>query len=149
MPPKEPRPANFWKVILNGSENAGMFREVSLGKSDTEIIGYKSVDAQGIPYERRVPGINKTGNITLVRGIDENKILWDWRQKVIDKGVEDPSTRCDATITLHDHQGGTIAAFNVKQAWPASIDYGTMNANGNEIAVEKIELAHEGIARMT
>ena len=136
MPPKEPRPANFWKVILNGSENAGMFREVSLGKSDTEIIGYKSVDAQGIPYERRVPGINKTGNITLV-------------QKVIDKGVEDPSTRCDATITLHDHQGGTIAAFNVKQAWPASIDYGTMNANGNEIAVEKIELAHEGIARMT
>jgi phage tail-like protein len=135
-------------MVLNGSENAGMFREVSIGKSETEVVDYKGATEQGFPYIRRVPAANKAGNITLVRGIDENKILWDWRKKVIDKGVEDASTRCDATITLHDHQGATIAAFAVKQAWPSSIDYGTMNSNGNEIAVEKLELVHEGVERM-
>jgi phage tail-like protein len=148
MPMKEPRPASYWKVVLNGSENAGLFREVSIGKNESEIIDFKSSDMKGNPTIRRVPGINKAGNITLVRGIDENKILWDWRQKVIDKGVEDPSTRCDGTITLHDHGGGTIAAFSFLQGWPASIDYGNVNSAGTDIAVEKIEIAHEGVKRL-
>jgi len=148
VPPKEPRPANHFMLVLNGSENAGIFREVSLGKSETEVIDYKSVDAQGNPYIRRVPGINKAGNITLTRGIDGNKALWDWRKKVIDKGVEDPSVRCDGTIMLHDHGGGVISTFTFKQGWPISLDYGTANAGSNEVAVEKIEIAHEGLELM-
>lgn len=148
MPMKEPRPASYWKVVLNGSENAGLFREVSIGKSETEIIDWKGGTPQGAPIVRRVPGAQKAGNITLVRGIDENKILWDWRQKVIDKGVEDASTRCDGTITLHDHAGGTIAAFTFLQGWPASIDYGNVNSAGTDIAVEKVEIAHEGVKRL-
>jgi len=147
MPMKEPRPANHFKMVLNGSENAGMFREVSLGASETEVIDWKSVDAQGIPFIRRVPGINKAGNITLTRGVDENKVLWEWRKKVIDKGVEDPSVRCDGTITLHGSDGAQIAAFSFKQGWPIKLDYGTANAGGTDIAVEKCEIAHEGLTR--
>jgi hypothetical protein len=67
---------------------------------------------------------------------------------VIDKGVEDPSTRCDGTITLHDAGGGTIATFTFKQGFPISLDYGTANAGSNEIAVEKCEIAHEGLEMM-
>lgn len=148
MPMKEPRPASYWKVVLNGSENAGLFREVSIGSSKTQVIDYKSTDQQGNPFTRRVPGINETGNITLVRGIDNNKTLWDWRQKVIDKGVTDPSTRCDGTIMLLDHDNATIAAFTFLQGWPASIDYGNVNSAGTDIAVEKVEIAHEGVKRI-
>jgi phage tail-like protein len=148
MPMKEPRPANHFRLVLAGNEAVGVFREVSIGKSETEVIDHKYVDEQGIPRIRRIPGINKAGNITLKRGVDENKKLWEWRKKVIDKGVEDASTRVDGTITLHDSQGGTIATFAFKQGWPISIDYGTANASGNEVFLESIEIAHEGMERM-
>ena len=56
MPAKEPRPANHFKLILGGNETVGVFREVSLGTSETDVVDHKYVDEQGKPTIRRVPG---------------------------------------------------------------------------------------------
>jgi phage tail-like protein len=144
---KEPRPASFYKLTINGHETIGLFRSVTINKANTDVIDFKEIDAQGKPFLRRVPGFNAGGEIVVERGIDTNKALSDWYKKINESGVEDGAARCDGTITLHDHLGGQIAAWSFKQAWPSAIEWGKVDANSNDIAVEKATLTHEGIWR--
>jgi phage tail-like protein len=144
---KEPRPASFYKLVINGHENIGLFRSVTINAAKTAVIDFKEIDAQGKPFLRRVPGTNEGGEVVLERGIDTSKALSDWYKQVNETGVENGSTRCDGTITLHDHTGGQIAAWAFKQAWPNSIEWGKVDANSNDVAVEKCTLTHEGIYR--
>jgi phage tail-like protein len=146
MPAKEPRPANHFTLKLGGNEVVGVFREISLGTSETEVIDHKYTDEKGKPSIRRVPGINKAGNITLKRGIDENLKLWQWRQEVIDNGPD--AARVDGTIQLLDYKGSPIATYTFLQGWPIKYDGGTFSATSNEIALEVVEIAHEGLKRM-
>jgi phage tail-like protein len=146
MPAKQPRPANHFKLILGGNETVGVFREVSLGTSETDVVDHKFVDEQGKPSIRRVPGANKAGNITLKRGVDENLKLWEWRKKVIDGGVD--AARVDGTIQLIDYLGAPISTYSFKQGWPIKYDAGNLSATSNEVALEVVEIAHEGLERI-
>lgn len=147
--PKEPRPASFYKVTINGHENIGLFRSVTINKTSADVIEYKFQDATGNPGLRKVPGFNPGGEVVLERGIDTQKNLADWTKKIQFEGVETPADRCDGTITLCDHKGGSIASWSFKQAWPSAIEWGKVDANSNDIAIEKVTLAHEGIWRVS
>jgi phage tail-like protein len=144
---KEPRPASFYKMTINGHENIGLFRSVTINKTSADVIEYKHQNAQGFPEVRKVPGFNPGGEIVCERGIDTQKNLADWTKKIQQEGVESPSDRCDGTITLCDHKGSPIASWAFKQAWPSAIEWGKVDPNSNDIAIEKVTLTHEGIWR--
>jgi phage tail-like protein len=40
-----------------------------------------------------------------------------------------------------------VARWNFVRAWPTKWDFPDLNAEGNDVAIETLELAHEGIAR--
>jgi phage tail-like protein len=145
MPTREPRPASHFRLKIGGHETVGVFREVSGLESETEIIEHKSVDENGIPVTRKVPGHTKWSNLTLKRGVDENLELWKWRDQVTKEGPD--SARVDGTIELLDYKGSVISTYKFIQGWPIKYSGGTLNATSNEIALEEIQICHEGLER--
>ena len=145
MPMREPRPASFFRLTLGGKESVGVFKEASGFDSETEVIEHKSIDANGRPYTRNVAGGLKWSNITLKRGVDEQKDIWAWRKQVIDKGAD--AARVDGTIELCDIDGGTIATYQFVQGWPIKYVAATLDASTNNVALEELHICHEGFTR--
>ncbi len=145
MPEGEPRPANAFRLKLDGKESAKAFRELSGLGSETEVIEQKYTDANGQPMVRKVSGAAKWTDVTLKRVADENLELWKWRDVVLKEGPD--KARVDAVIELLDYGGQAIATYQLKQCWPKSYKGVTLNAGGNDAGVEEIVLVHEGFER--
>src|SRR5918997_4981766 len=143
---QKPRPTNHFRLQVGGKEAIGQFREVSGLDTESEVVEHKEVDANGRQRTIKVNGAEKYSNIELKRGVDVDKGLYEWRQMVVDKGPD--GARTDCTLELLDYDGSAIATYTITQAWPVKYTGVAMNAGSNEIAVEGITLAHEGIKRV-
>jgi phage tail-like protein len=142
---REPRPASHFRLKLGGHESAGLVREISGLSSATELVEESVTDEQGRPFMRKVPGSTKFGNITIKRGVDNNLDLWKWRKQVIDQGPE--AVRLDGTIELLDVDFQPVATYTFRQGWPSKYTGPDLNAASTEVAIETIEITHEGLER--
>jgi phage tail-like protein len=140
-----PNPASHFRLQLNGREAVGEFRECGGLDSETDVIEQKTVDANGRPVVKKIPGATKWSNITLKRGVDAKTDLWKWRSEVIEKGAE--GARVDGTIEIVDYAGKPLATYAFLQGWPIKYVGAALNAGGNEVAVEELHIAHEGLTR--
>jgi phage tail-like protein len=145
MPTQQPRPGSFFLLKLGGKESVGVFKEASGFDSETDVIEHKFVDQTGRVAIRKVAGNPKWSNITLKRGVDEQKDIWAWRKQVIDKGAD--AARVDGTIELCDIDGGTIATYQFVQGWPIKYVAATLDASSNNVALEELHICHEGFTR--
>jgi phage tail-like protein len=146
MPSKEPRPASYFRLTLGGKESVGVFKEASGFNNETEIVEHKSVDANGRPFTRKVAGGVKWSNITLKRGVDESLDIWKWRDTVVKEGAD--KARVDGKIELLDISGSPIATYQFKQGWPVKYTAATLDASTNNVALEELEICHEGFDRV-
>jgi phage tail-like protein len=133
------RSFNF-RVEIDGITRAG-FRECSGLDSSTDAVDYRE-GGDGLTV-RKLPGLVKHSNITLKRGLTDDKDLYDWRQKAATGEVE----RREGSIVLLNDAGEEKMRWNFKQAWPSKWTGPSFNATGNEIAIETLELVHEGLER--
>jgi phage tail-like protein len=155
MPQPTGSPATTITLSRAGT-SLGSFREVSGLDSEQEVIEHRETDAHGNPVVRRIPGAAKWSDVTVTRELGTSDELWRWRQSVIMGDFA--HARADCTIELLDLEGNAVAAFHLRQAWPArysvsltgaGLDQGgraELSATG-DAAVEKLVLAHEGFAR--
>jgi phage tail-like protein len=128
---------NF-RVEIDGVTRAG-FREASGLDSAQDPIEYREGDQELSP--RKLPGLNKYSNISLKWGISDDADFWDWRQKSVEGNVE----RKNGSVVLFNDAGEEKLRWNFKEAWPTKWTGPSFNATGNEVAIENIEIAHEGI----
>ena len=84
--------------------------------------------------------------ITLKRGITDAMDMWKWRQ-VVEEGKIDQA-RKNGSIVMFNQQGKEVARWDFVNAWPSKITGPTANANANEIAIEEMEIVHEGYKRV-
>lgn len=139
--PDDPYRAYNFKVETGGVIRAG-FRECSGLDSTQDPIEYR----EGVGDEltaRKLPGLNKYSNISLKAGITDDATLWEWRKKAMDGEVE----RLNGSIILMDDVGDEKARWNFTRGWPTKWTGPSLNATGNEVAVETLEIAHEGIKK--
>ena len=137
---KDPFRAYNFLVEIDGITRAG-FREVSGLDSGQEVASYREgTDPLSV---RHLPGLVKYSNITLKWGITDDAELWNWRQKAVDGKVE----RKNGSIVLLDDTGAEKIRWNFSHAWPTKWTGPTFNATGNEVAIETLEIAHEGVTR--
>ena len=141
--PREPLTTGQFRLTLGGHEAAGGFREVSGLTSETEVA--EEIEGSGRPFVRKVPRAHTWGNITLKRGVDTNTELWKWRKQVLDQGAE--AARVDGTIELLDAQGRPIATYHFFRGWPSKYTGPDLNAASNDVAIEELEITHEGLDR--
>ena len=128
-------------IDLNGVVEAG-FRECSGLDSSQDAIEYREGRDEARP--RKLPGLNKYSNITLKRGVTDSMKLWEWRDKAIKGNVE----RVDGSIMLVDDAGTVLTQWDFKQGWPTKWGGPPMNATANEVAIETLDIAHEGLVRV-
>jgi phage tail-like protein len=86
----------------------------------------------------------KQSNLTLKRGI-VNKLLWDWYQDMVNGKMKFRN----ATIIVHDPSGSEdVLEFQIKQAFPIKWVGPDLSASQNNLAVESVEFAHQGLERL-
>jgi len=131
------RSFNF-RVELDGITRAG-FRECSGLDASQDPIEYRE-GTEGLTA-RKLPGLNKYSNISLKWGMTDDAELWDWRKKAIAGKVE----RKNGSIVLLSETGEEKLRWNFREAWPTKWTGPTFNATGNEVAIETLEITHEGL----
>jgi phage tail-like protein len=87
--------------------------------------------------------LNTFSNIALKWGISDDTELWEWRQQASEGKVE----RKNGSIVLLDDVGEEKGRWNFREGWPSKWTGNTFNATATEVAVETLEIAHEGVAR--
>jgi phage tail-like protein len=118
----------------------GAFSECSGLSSDGDAVDYR--EGTDIPLNvRKLVGLRKYANIMLKRGYTQNTELWDWYTNIVN-GIPD---RRNGTIILMDEARNDVMRWNIENAWINKIEGPTFKANGNEIAMESVELVHEGL----
>ena len=123
-----------------GGERVG-FSEVSGLTQEVQAIEYRA-GSDLEPYVRKIPGLHKYSNVTLKRGsIGTDKDFFKWLNTVKMNTVE----RRDLTIKLLNEEGQPVMTWEVLQAFPVKVEGPQLKATGNEVAIESIELANEGI----
>ena len=140
MPDEQTHGTYYFKLTLAGAEAAGFFKECSGLSAPDEAVAREAKS-----LAQKFPGQRQWQNITLRRGVDAAAELWKWRQDVIEGRID--STRRDGTIELVDWQGEPVITYAFVRGWPCKYSAPGMNAGGNEILVEELEIAHEGFSR--
>ena len=118
------------------------FTEVSGLDVETEVIEYRQGSSPD--YSKiKMPGMQKFSNVTLKRGTfkSDNEYFEWWNSIQLNQVV-----RRDITISLLDETHAPVVVWKVRNAWPTKITSTDLKADGNEVAIESIELAHEGLS---
>ncbi len=134
---------NFrYRLEIDNLTVAG-FAEVAIGATTTEVIDYR--EGTDPPHVRKLSGLTKYGNVTLKRGVTDSLELFNWHRQVVNGQLG--AGRRNVVIVVADEAGQDKARFVISGAWPAKYDPSDLNAKGNEVLIELLELANEGIER--
>jgi phage tail-like protein len=132
------RTYNF-TVEIDG-ENIGGFSEVSGLNAEGNPVDYREgSDLQ--QNVRRLPGFQKFDTVVLRRGKTLNPGLWEWYQ-ALRKGKPD---RREVTITLLNEERLPMLRWSIENAWISKIEGPTFKAASNEVAMESVNIVHEGL----
>jgi len=145
MADQDPLVSSWFGVEFQG-QVVGAFRECTGLGSENEVVEYKASGEKGEFVIKKVPGRLKWNNITLKRGITDAMDMWKWR-KLVEQG-KITEARKNGTITMYNQQGDAIAKWNFTNAWPSKLTGPSANAGNNEVAIEELELTHEGYERV-
>ena len=131
-----------YKVEIDGLE-AGGFSEAPGFDASIDVIEYREGDMVQTPL--KLPGLKKYGNITLKQGVADSMVMYEW----MIAGVEGEVERKTITITILDETETATASWQVINAWPAKYTAPDFNATSSEVAIESLEIAHEGMTRVS
>ena len=135
---------NFrFRLEIDGIQQAG-FSEVAIGETTTDAIDYR--EGTEPAHVRKLSGLTKYGNITLKWGVTESLELFNWHKAIVAGQIQ--KNRKQVAIVVVDEAGSDKARFVVSDAWPIKYDPSDLNAKGNEVFIEVLELANEGIERV-
>ncbi|PWU14358.1 MAG: phage tail protein [Verrucomicrobia bacterium] len=132
---------NFRVELANVPDPAAGFRECSGLTLTTDAVDYR--EGKDIPLTvRKLTGLRKQNNIVLKRGITQaRKELWNWYKNTIN-GVQD---RRDGAIVLQDEEHKDVLRWKFENGWICKWEGPSVNATGNDVAIESIEICHEGL----
>ena len=131
-----------YKVEIDGLK-AGGFSEVTGFDAPVDVMEYREGDMVQTPM--KIPGLKKYGNITLKLGLADSVVFYVW----IAEGVSGAVQRKTITITLLDEEENPAASWQVINAWPTKYTASDFNATSSEVAIETLEIAHEGMTRVS
>ena len=136
-----PRANYRFMVDIGMGEGEVPFQEVSGLDVETQIIEYRA-DNSPTFSTIKMPGIQKSGSVTLKKGIfaKDNK-FFEWQRNI----KLNTTQRTTVTIKLLDDSGAPVMTWTLKNAWPSKVTGTDMKSDGNETAVESIEIVHEGV----
>jgi len=132
---------NFrFRLEINGIQQAG-FSEVSGFDVTVDPIDYR--EGPDPTHVRKLTGLTKYGNITLKWGVTNSMELYNWHREIVDGTID----RKQVAIEVYDEAGTAQARWEIVEAWPSKYNPMDLNAKGNDVSIEKLEIANEGVKR--
>jgi len=137
--------ASFNFLIESGGLIQAGFSECTGVNSETNVIEYR--EGADDTTMRKLIGFSKFGNVTLKHGVGVGQQLFEWRRMVTEPSDDPPrEPRRNISIILLDEKRTEKVRFNLKNAWPSKWTGPDFKASANEIAIEQLELCHEGVS---
>ena len=141
MAQEYPLPRFQYQVDWGGAKLS--FTEVTGMDQQVEIIEYRHSDSKDFS-KIKMPGMRKFSNITLKRGKFEGDFDFnDWMDAISNERVEG---RRDVVIRLLNEKHEPVAVWKAVRVFPIKITAPDLKSDANEMAIETIELAHEGFS---
>jgi phage tail-like protein len=129
----------FYFSVTGLAGGPARFQEVSGLDTETAPIEYRHGEGNSA-YPIKLPGPRKTGDATLRKGIFVNDTaLWNWLGQVSTNTV----ARTTIVVTLLDETGAPKMVWTLNNAYPTKITGSDLKSDGNEVAVESVEIAYE------
>ncbi len=137
----DPYPNSNFLVEIDGIAVAG-FSEVIAPAASVTVIEYREGGEVGAV--RKIPGLVKYSNIILTRGVTESTELYDWWRSVETGNIQ----RRNMSIVFLNQRREEVVRWNIREAWPTRYQaFSDLNAKGDDVVIETVEIAHEGIER--
>lgn len=134
-----PMPKFRFEVDLGTKLKGISFQEVSGMDVENQIIEYRKANSP-LFSTVKMPGITKYSNITLKRGVFVNdNSFWNWHAQITTNTIK----RRTVIIKLLDEEGNVTMQWQLNNAWPTKITSTDLKSDGNEVAVDTLEIAHE------
>jgi phage tail-like protein len=134
---------NFNFLVEIGGIVQATFSECSGLETTTEPIEYR--EGGDNTTVRKLPGKTTYSDLVLKWGLTDSSELWEWRKRVIQGNVD----RKHGSVVLYDLANATeVARWNFVRGWPTKWEGPSFDAKGNDIAIETLTIAHEGIERV-
>lgn len=138
MPPSDPPCAFSFLVEIDGIAPSAFASCTGLGSTTTVVEFREGSDPQ---ISRPLAGVTHYSHVVLKRGITGDRALWLWRRSVELGQTERRTVR----VTLRREDGTPVARWTLHRAWPARWAGPDLDATGNDVALETLELVHEGL----
>ncbi|MEW8028177.1 MAG: phage tail protein [Candidatus Thiodiazotropha sp.] len=117
------------------------FSEVSGLSMEVKVIEYRAGNYRN-ESPVKIPGLTKYTPITLKRGLVGSLDLYEW---ITESAQSGPDSRRNITIHLLNKEQQPAFTWKLRNAWVSKYSIGDLNASSNNIAIETIEVVHEGL----
>ena len=141
----DPYPRFNFEVVIEGVSDdgkavRGSFCEVHGLDVELDVIEYRN-GSEDITV-RKLTGLKKFTNVTLKRGVIGDVAFWNWILSAMRGTVQ----RTTMSIALLDENRNPVMRWNFTRVWPCKWEGPELNAKSNEIAIETLEICHEGMS---
>lgn len=108
-------------------------------KWESAVMSFEEV----VGLDAEAQRFSSVGSVTMKRGVfKSDQKFWDW----FNQFKTNTTRRVPVTVSLLDETGRPARSWTLKKAWPAKVTGPDLKATGNEVAIETIEIAHEGLS---
>lgn len=118
-------------------------QEVSGLKVEQDVIELKQNTPDGKYIVKKLPGRPKPGEITLTRGLTGETSFDDWIQQSCFGQMDD--ARRGGAVIIFDYENNPIKRFEFENAWPKSLEIGSLKAGDTSVLTEKLTITFESI----
>jgi phage tail-like protein len=117
--------------------------EVSGLKFEQDVIELKQNTSDGKYVIKKLPGRPKAGEVTLTRGLTDDRSFQDWIQKSHFGKMAD--ARKGGAVIVYDFEGQAIKRYKLQNAWPKTLEVGALKAGDTNVLTEKLTVTFEQI----
>lgn len=145
MSRRDPYLAFCFRVTIQSptiDDTTGLFKSVSGLSFETEVVDFKEGGVNDMTH--KLVGGTKFKNIVLKRGFSGNELA-DWWKSWQTTGAK--PGRASGTIEQLDTKGGVKAAWQFVGGWPCKYEVSEFDASKNEVTIETLEIAHQGLTK--
>lgn len=122
------------------------FRECHLPSARTDVIEYREGNEKR-PTPRKLAGLTDYGPLVLKGGVAKDAMaLFEWYRMVADGKIDE--ARTTIAVVLQDEEGTAGARWEFRNAWPCRYEGPRLDATGEGIAIERVEIVNEGFQRV-
>jgi phage tail-like protein len=118
-------------------------QEVSGLKLEQDVVEVKANTPDGKPILVKMPGLPKAGEVTLVRGMTQDRGFDQWIKDARFGQVE--KIRKGGSIIVYDLSGGVVKRYKLTNAWPKSLEVNALKAGDNTVVTEKLVVVFENM----